>query len=244
MGRPLSFAESKAALVLEAKADLLANIDADDVNEPDRLDLQVEYMNRTPAVAAASCHFQRVDEQASSLGAPTQLPLAHGDIVNKLLDPSPLCNPAAIMRKHMLQEVGGFRALALAEDYDLWLRLAHKFELGNIDKVCLKYRIRPNSMVNQAKRTDSLRRMTAEVAAESGSQLFGLSSDQLFSLFLRQSRFALPMILQIARHLDRTQPGRKRLRSKSFTRAIRNLVNRKDHRTMIVVHGLRAMARE
>src|SRR5208283_3974859 len=52
--------------------------------------------------------------------------------------------PTVVVRRKCLREVGGFREdLDTTEDYDLWLRLARRFEFRYIDEPLALYRVHP-----------------------------------------------------------------------------------------------------
>jgi len=48
-----------------------------------------------------------------------------------------------MLRRDTMLSVGGYREVPDAEDYDLWLRIADRFSLGNLGVVLLRYRIHP-----------------------------------------------------------------------------------------------------
>jgi glycosyltransferase involved in cell wall biosynthesis len=235
---PLSLSESRAALVTGSQCELLANIDGDDINHPERLERQVDFMLSHPDVSACSCHFNRIDEQGHRLNT-VKVPLTHNDIVNRLLWPSPICNTAAIMRRSMVLDVGNFRRHDVGEDFDLWLRLAAKYKLGNVDFCGLDYRIHSNSTIRVSVKNGKLKEATASCAADSGPCLFGAKAEDLERLFNRKHSFALPLIVSIAKHLDQTQGGKTRLRSRSFLRSARRLIHERDRTSQLAVFMMR-----
>jgi GT2 family glycosyltransferase len=56
---------------------------------------------------------------------------------------SPLCHPSVALRREALDDAGGWREVAWAEDYDLWLRLdARGWQLAKVPEVLLSWRQR------------------------------------------------------------------------------------------------------
>ena len=125
-----------------ALGSLIARMDADDIAMPNRLELQVGHFDKHPEVAALSGAMQLVDG-GGHVGQTVSVPrdsetirrcFAHGE--------NPLHHPASMFRRSAFEAVGGYRrAFAHAEDLDLWLRLAERGELANLDEVVLRYRL-------------------------------------------------------------------------------------------------------
>ena len=63
-----------------------------------------------------------------------------------LLKRNPFIHSAVTARTQIVREVGGYRsAFDLAEDYDLWLRIAEVAQLANIPEVLVSYRVHDGS---------------------------------------------------------------------------------------------------
>ena len=60
---------------------------------------------------------------------------------------------SVMVRKKVLDELGGFDTeFVVAEDYDLWLRIAKKHDIAFIDQVLLHYRRFADSVFLNAKK--------------------------------------------------------------------------------------------
>ena len=56
---------------------------------------------------------------------------------------NPFYHPTVMMRREVVQAVGGYRkALLDADDYDLFLRMAEHSQVANLERSILLYRIR------------------------------------------------------------------------------------------------------
>src|SRR5437870_1083178 len=66
-GNPLRLGASLAAMVEMAETELLARIDADDVNDPARLAKQAAFMAEHPAVGAVGSDIAFIDEQGQRI---------------------------------------------------------------------------------------------------------------------------------------------------------------------------------
>ena len=113
----------------EARAPLVARMDADDRARRDRLRLQVERLEGDASVDVLGCRVAL----AASPGAPAgggmrayvfwqNALLDHEAMARERFVESPLVHPSAAMRRAALRRLGGWRDFDGPEDYDLWLR--------------------------------------------------------------------------------------------------------------------------
>ena len=131
----------------ECRCEHVARIDADDLARPERLALQVRHMESDPACVAVGGAIQHVDED----GDPVMLesfPLCHEAIDDNLVHGrAAMAHPAVMFRRSVVQSIGGYRPMKIAEDLDLWLRLAEVGRLANLEEVVLDYRRHGTSLV-------------------------------------------------------------------------------------------------
>ena len=66
-------------------------------------------------------------------------------VYKNMLSRNPLLTSAAMLKKAAFERVGGFNALYLAEDYDLWIRMGLIGEIQNIDGAKTLYLVRTSS---------------------------------------------------------------------------------------------------
>jgi glycosyltransferase involved in cell wall biosynthesis len=126
----------------EARADLIARLDADDIAVPDRLERQVAWLDANPSVAALGGSIISIDRNDRKLRVHTY---PAGSVRETMSRGPAIAHPTAMMRKSVLLAVGGYRAaFRVAEDYDLWLRMAEKADLANLPEVLTYYRLHPN----------------------------------------------------------------------------------------------------
>lgn len=119
----------------------IARMDADDISLPCRLEEQVDYLEHHPAVGLLGGSFEIIDTAGNMLQT-IRCPLHDAEIRSHMLVSNPMCHPAVVMRKDVAVASGGYRRPLLdADDYDLWLRMAERCRLANLDSVVLKYRV-------------------------------------------------------------------------------------------------------
>jgi glycosyltransferase involved in cell wall biosynthesis len=111
------------------RAHLVARMDGDDISHPARLEIQTAFLNAHPGVGLVACSFRNFPRHNLKSGMlnyelwQNDL-LTHDLIVRDLFVESPFIHPSVMFRRDAVLDVGGYRDLGWAEDYDLWLRLA------------------------------------------------------------------------------------------------------------------------
>jgi glycosyltransferase involved in cell wall biosynthesis len=126
---PLGLVPALNRALVEARAPLVARMDADDVAHASRLERQAERLERDPAVDVLG---SRVLATAAPGGAVGPGMAAYVAWQNTLLDhaairrarfvESPLVHPSVAMRRGALAALGGYSETSGPEDYELWLR--------------------------------------------------------------------------------------------------------------------------
>ncbi|HSM56924.1 MAG TPA: glycosyltransferase [Candidatus Sulfomarinibacteraceae bacterium] len=123
-GRP---AVARNRALARARGRLVAFLDDDDVWMPRKLERQVRHMRQNPdaGLVYGDVRFRRAD---GSLSAPvlTRAQKRSGNLFSALLRDCFIFPSTVLVRRDLLQAAGGFdEELRSAEDYGLWLRLAH-----------------------------------------------------------------------------------------------------------------------
>jgi len=161
--------------------DLIANLDADDVAPPKRIEEQVLFLEKHPNVVAVGGAQRVIDEQGNTIGT-EQFPSHHGEIVQQMFAGNPsggLALSASMVRRFAFERVGGFRSdFVPAEDYDLWLRLSTVGHLANIESVCSCYRLHlgSDSSTKYNFQLEQSNRALADACSKTGRPLVEIKS--------------------------------------------------------------------
>lgn len=132
--------------ISQAKGDLIARMDADDLMMPRRLERQVRFMRSHPNVAAAGSAIYLIDEAGERLYV-HRYPCGVEIVREELSLRSSLAHPSVMMRRSAVMAVGAYReALRHCEDYDLWLRLSEAYDVDNLPDVLISYRVHAGSV--------------------------------------------------------------------------------------------------
>jgi tetratricopeptide (TPR) repeat protein len=106
-----------------ATKDLIAFLDSDDLWERNFLEVTVGYLGNNPDVALVSTGWRTLP--SGRRWPPIKEPLLEGNLLPRLLKTRIVRTSAAVARKTALLEAGLFdETLEVAEDLDMWLRLA------------------------------------------------------------------------------------------------------------------------
>jgi hypothetical protein len=127
----------------QARAALVARMDADDVALPERLARQVAFLDASPVVALVGAQVAFIDASGAPTGERSHFPTAPEEVAAALTTRGCVIrHPTIVARKAALVAAGGYRpACARAEDYDLWLRLSERARLANLPDTLLNYRV-------------------------------------------------------------------------------------------------------
>jgi glycosyltransferase involved in cell wall biosynthesis len=125
-----------------AKGKYLALLDADDRALPDRLQLQVEFLEGGGADLCGADHWTL--NQSNGKLKPSKQRHSDADIRALLTVCSPLCNPAVMGKLEIFQKLPYKNTHLHAEDYSLWTEIALAgYHFANIRKKLIVYRQHP-----------------------------------------------------------------------------------------------------
>jgi hypothetical protein len=167
-GRRLGIAAALNLGLGEARSDLVAIAHADDVALPDRLARQADFLEAEPRVAALGTALVTIDASGRR-GPLLRFPTDRSVIRSTLLRHNCLAHPSVMLRRSAVAGVGGYRFDSV-EDYDLWLRLAERFELANLSQAHVLYRLHPGQVSIRQLREMESRRLAVRVAGRARSR--------------------------------------------------------------------------
>jgi Glycosyl transferase family 2 len=129
------------AALHEARHEFVARMDADDTCAPDRLERQAAFLQANPRVGAVVTGWETVDDLGERIAMP--MPTESSELRWRLLLSNPIAHGSAMLRTSAVLAAGGYDPACIrAQDYDLWLRLSERFEIGVIPEVLYSYRTR------------------------------------------------------------------------------------------------------
>lgn len=175
-----------------ARGPLIAFLDADDLWFPGKLRRQVAYLEATPDVGFSFTDYLHVDPEGANYGtcfaywqpAYANRPPQGYDLIEDAEADLLGCNvcgtSTVVARRKTLEDANGFtNALPSAEDWDLWLRLAHEAPVACTSIVTTQYLMRPGS--------ESMRRLDRLVAMDMIIDRYRSHPDPLIKAAVRRA---------------------------------------------------------
>lgn len=135
--------------IREARGEFITFLDSDDLYVPTKIRLQAELLVAEPAVALVLSHYYVQNEYTGETTENRAGPVLRGRAYRKLLMnvmSTPLTTPSVMVRAQAVREVGGFdEEMRLAEDIDLWCRMAARHHFGMIEEPLCIIRYHPGN---------------------------------------------------------------------------------------------------
>ncbi|MFH2107718.1 MAG: glycosyltransferase [Chrysiogenia bacterium] len=173
--RPMGLTRSLNRGLALSDSQFIARMDADDYAYPNRLEKQLDYLIRNPACGLVGSWYREIDEKERPVSE-VRTPKTNAEIKAALRKGNAFAHSSVMYPRHCIEKVNGYREFfEFSQDYDLFLRLAAKFEVHNIPETLLDWRIRLDSV---SVRYKVLQDLYAEMARECSYSHADLPSDQ------------------------------------------------------------------
>lgn len=121
-----------------AQGEYIARMDADDISLPQRLEKQVECMNKHKNIDVVGSYMAYLNSTPLHV---VKYPIKNKDIKAEFLFTYPFSNPTMMYRREKIKNKKFFYRENKAEDYDLMSRMINKFIMANLPVVLLYYRV-------------------------------------------------------------------------------------------------------
>jgi len=146
----------------EARGRLIAQIGADDVALPGRLQKQVTFLDSSPDYVLVGGYLRIIDSAGRVVGLRTY-PTSDRKVRDHLLLYNPFGAPSVMYRRNDALAAGGFTPrFWTCEDYDFVLRLAKRGKVANLPEPLTSYRLHQGSV----KSTQTVRQLRDTLAAK------------------------------------------------------------------------------
>lgn len=123
-----------------AQGQYIARMDADDVSFPQRLQMQVEFLDRNHEVALLGAWAEVVDDNGKIINT-WRYPTKDCALRWRLLTRNCLVHSSAIYCKDKVLDVGGYNsAITYAQDYELWTKLTAIAQIRQLPQVLIRHR--------------------------------------------------------------------------------------------------------
>ena len=149
-GKGVSQAKNEA--IGRAKGEYITFLDADDLWYPEKLKVQIYFLNAHPEYGFCSSDVDFFNEEGIIInGAISREKNPRSGLVFDDLFCNNFISSATIfLRRNCFDKAGLFNeSIFFAEDTDMWLRIAKYFQLGYIPRILAKYRVHAQARTQQ-----------------------------------------------------------------------------------------------
>ncbi|MCW4005719.1 MAG: glycosyltransferase family 2 protein [Candidatus Bathyarchaeota archaeon] len=139
--------------ISHSKGTFIAFLDDDDEWLPTKLEKQLAVFKQgNDSLGAVYTGFEMVTYDNRRVKS---LPKYNGKIFHKLLEYNYVGTTSTVMvKKHVLVEINGFdEVLPSSQDWDLWLRIAKRYEFDFVPEILINYYITRNSITTNRTKT-------------------------------------------------------------------------------------------
>ena len=129
----------------EARANIIARMDADDWAYPYRLRLQYEFLNKHPGYGAVAGLVRHVGDPETTGGFKrfvewSNTLITYEQILSRRFIEAPIVNPTAMWRKETMESHGLYLQGDFPEDYEMWLRwLDRGVKIAKVPEIVLDW---------------------------------------------------------------------------------------------------------
>ncbi|MBL7849905.1 MAG: glycosyltransferase [Cyclobacteriaceae bacterium] len=165
----------------QASGKYVIDLSADDVLLPSRIERGVRLLESRPEVGVQFSDAELIDEKGRRLGYHSdRFPhhtIPQGMIFRDLLSRYFINSPTMMIRKSVLDELGGYDETLAYEDFDFWVRSALRTQYAYIPEALVRRRVISTSMGKQQHRRSSLQAWTTLRVCEKAFDLCQGSED-------------------------------------------------------------------
>ena len=127
------------------QSDYIIRMDSDDICLPNRIEVQLNFMDLHPEVGASGSHYFQLKEDKQF---EIDLPISSEEIRSFLIFNCPLAHPTTIIRKQILDKyhIRYETGYLYSEDYYFWLQISKVSQLRNLNDCLIYYRMHANQI--------------------------------------------------------------------------------------------------
>lgn len=122
-----------------ARGKYFSIMDCDDVALPEKIKLQIDFMEYHPECGICGTWAQKINDKNEVTGY-IQMPLKDVYIRINLLFQSSFVQSSVVISRETLEDLSYDSGFPVAEDYDLWERISHRTRMCNLPEFLLLYR--------------------------------------------------------------------------------------------------------
>lgn len=140
--------------IKESSGAYVAFLDHDDIWLPDKIEEQVRMLEREKDLALVYSNFYYINRSGSIMGKLfDNIKPCRGFVFEELVISNFIPTSSVVIRKKVLDETGIFdERFLIAQDYDLYIRIAERHKIDFIERPLLKYMVHPDGASKKRRR--------------------------------------------------------------------------------------------
>jgi glycosyltransferase involved in cell wall biosynthesis len=168
----------------------IARMDSDDISLPQRLEIQVNFMEENHHISVCGTWVEFLDEDTNTKKMICKFPTASLELKYHMLFRCSFIHPSVMMRASDFQEQNIYydSDYPCSEDFELWNRINDSMNFYNIPRVLLQYRVTKNGISRKHYYEQKLNsakvrfRIYKEKGIEVGDEFYDVSNLSIDSL--------------------------------------------------------------
>jgi glycosyltransferase involved in cell wall biosynthesis len=182
-----------------ASGKYIAVLSSDDIWYPEKLELQVDFLEKHPDIAGVFGKADWIDEKNQLI---TDKDFPYKEIFNVnnrsrfewlryfFKKGNCLCHPCSLIRRECYDEIGMFDpSMASLPDLDLWVRLCFKYQIYIMDRKLIRFRVLKNAENASGNNLSNYRRIKFEYKQILNHYLAIQDPDELLLIFPEAAKF-------------------------------------------------------
>jgi len=126
--------------IREAKGEYIARQDADDVSMPERLEKQIEFLERNLEIGMVGTFYYEISGEGRIIRRKV-MPKDNKELRRTLIRYNPFFHGSVMIKREVFSKVGLYNEnFKRAQDYELWFRIANSYKLANVPEFLTKRR--------------------------------------------------------------------------------------------------------
>jgi glycosyltransferase involved in cell wall biosynthesis len=140
--------------ITECRGKYIARMDADDRMHPQRLQLQLEFLENNSAICLVASQVKLFSDQPLQAGWQTYIDwqnqcISEAQITHQIYWEAPFAHPSVMLHRKQILALGAYRSGHFPEDYELWLRMhAAGLRMAKLPQILLEWREHPQRLTH------------------------------------------------------------------------------------------------
>lgn len=151
--------------IRQAKGKYIARMDANDIARIDRFEKQVDFMKNNLEIGIVGSSHYFINKKSKIIGKKIP-PFKDKDLRKILIKYNVFCHSSIMIRKEVFEKIGFYdENWKSAQDYELYFRIAKYFELANLGKPLVCWRVDKNSISFYKNKEQTKNALSAQMKA-------------------------------------------------------------------------------